>query len=393
MLAHPRQQSGDHGDADDRVGQLEQLPAVGIHRVTRRAVLARGVRDVRRDQVGGPLSDHVARHPAGHPAHLGELAGPEPEHGPPPEPGSPQRREQGGGLGHDAERGADPEQLHGGRRDRLRRLVQAKHHHVQAADDDDDQVVDDRCPHRCRESAPGIQDRRDEGAHPVEEDLRDEEVRPHHHEIVLGALDGGGIQVDQRPGGQRGHQRDREQRDHAQGEDPLRVGLAVVGIALGRLDQQRHHDAGEDAAQHQVVDGVRQRVGEVVVVGQRQGAERGHEDEGAQEPGDARGERPCRHAGAGPDQAGPLPAPVRRRWSGRPRRSGRRLSGAVPGGLGLARRRVLGGPGHSAPVGGRPGRQGCSRRGRAPVPRRPGGRGGPAERQRQRGLGRSRAAP
>ena len=174
----------------------------------------------------------------------------------------------------------------------------------------------------------------------------------------------------------------------------------MVRVARGRLDQQRHHDAGEDAAQHQVVDGVGQRVGVVVVVGQRPGAERGDEDEGAQEPGDARGERAYRHAGAGPDQAGPLPGGRRRRpW--RSRRTGRGVSGArVRGGLGflgrgLAGWRVVGGPGHPAPAGGRPWREGrsrCTGRGRARSPGRPGRRGGPAERQRQRGLGRSRAA-
>ena len=206
VLAHPGQQRRDHRDADDRVGQLEQLPGVGVRGITVPAGAAATFATIWATRLPTHVVMHVDRHPAGHPAHLGHLAGPEPERGPPPEPGRPQRREQRDGLRHDAERGADPEQLHGGAGIVDGVLVQAHRHHVEAADDDHDQVVDDRCPHRRREPAPGVQDRPDQRAHPVEEDLRDEEVGPHHHQVVLGAVDGGGVQVDQRPGGQRRHQ-------------------------------------------------------------------------------------------------------------------------------------------------------------------------------------------
>ena len=291
VLAHPGQQRGDHRDAHDRVRELEQLPGDGIRRVTIHAGRGRVGQDLD-DQVAGPLGDHVDRHPAGHPAHLGHLAGPEPERGPPPEPGRPQRRVQRHGLRDHAERGADPEQLDPGRGDGPRFLVRADRDEVERADGDHDQVVDDRRPHRRREPAPGVQDRPDQRAHPVEEDLGDEPVRPHHHQVVLGgevaarrAVDGARVQVHQRTGQQRGQHGDPQQGQRAQGKDPLRVGLAPVRVAPGRPDQQRYHHAGEDAAEHQVIDGVRQRVGVVVGVTERSDADRVHQDEGAQEAG------------------------------------------------------------------------------------------------------------
>jgi hypothetical protein len=78
------------------------------------------------------------------------------------------------------------------------------------------------------------------------------------------------VQVDQRARQQRGQHGDHQQGQRAEGEHPLRVRLAAVRVALGRPDQQRHHHAGEDAAEHQVVDGVRQRVGVVVRVAEVQ---------------------------------------------------------------------------------------------------------------------------
>ena len=322
VLAHPGQQRRDHRDADDRVRELEQLPGDGVRRVAVHSGRGRVGQDLD-DQVAGPLGDHVDRHPAGHPAHLGHLAGPEPERGPPPEPGRPQRREQRHGLRHHAQRGADAEQLHAPGRDGPRLLVQAHRHHVEPADHDDDQVVDHRGPHRRGEPAAGVQDRPDQRAHPVEEDLRDEQVGPHHHQVVLGgemaarrAVDGGRVQGDQRGRQQHGHHGDPQQGHRAQGEHPLRVGLAPVRVAPGRADQQRHHHAGEDAAEHQVVDRVRQRVGVVVRVAER---------------------RRCRPRTPGPGCAGSrCPArpgcrpPCRRRtgpgWS-----AGWRPAGGVPG--------------------------------------------------------------
>ena len=220
------------------------------------------------------------------------------------------------------------------------------------------------------------------------------------------AVDAARVQVHQRTGQQRGQHGNRQQGQRAQGEDPLRVGLAPVRVAPRRPDQQRYHHAGEDAAEHQIVDGVRQRVGVVVGVAERPDANRVHQDERAQEAGGPGGQGADRHAGAGPDQAGALgrgrpwgsgmpgarPAGRSRRSGGtwRPGRRGRegglrakRLDGGGPGWI---RRGVVAGPGDPAPSVRGAGLAG----GRRAV--RPGRRGRPLERERQRRLGRARAA-
>ncbi len=224
------------------------------------------------------------------------------------------------------------------------------------------------------------------------------------------AVDGGRVQVDQRPRQQRRHHGDHQQGHRAQGEHALRVRLAAVRVALGRPDQQRHHHAGEDAAEHQVVDGVRQRVRVVVRVAEPGEADRGDQDQGTQEPGAPGDQGADGHAGAGADQArlrgGALPG-----RPGRPRPSGR-ASRRAPGrtacpargtrGRAVSRLRVLrpqvlrrpvsGRPGHPAPAGWCVHRAGRGRWGKPGGSERPGGRSGPLQRQRQRRLGRARAA-
>ena len=204
----------------------------------------------------------------------------------------------------------------------------------------------------------------------------------------------------------------------------------MVRVAPGRPDQQGYHHAGEDAAEHQVVDGVRQRVGVVVRVAEVGDADRVRQHQGAQKSGAPRHQGANRHAGAGPDQAGSracaLPGPSGRADAGRrragpgpagPARAGRKVRRPVPGlrvpgpqvigGPGAGRRRAgrrragrpgPGLPGHAAPAGGRGRRArrvGGARlagRGEPGGPQRPGGWSGPAQGQRQRGLGRAGAA-
>ena len=98
--------------------------------------------------------------------------------------------------------------------------------------------------------------------------------------------------------------RHEQQADHAERVDALRVPLAPVRVLLGRADQHRHHDRGEHAAKHQVVDGVGQRVGRVVGVGGGVEAERVHEHERAQEPGRPGRQRAERHRLARPGEVG-----------------------------------------------------------------------------------------
>jgi hypothetical protein len=189
-----------------------------------------------------------------------------------------------------------------------------------ASSDDDHDVVDDRRPHVGAEPTPGVQDRAEQRVHPVEEDLRDEEVGEDHHEVVLGgarrprnAVDVPRVQVDQGSGKQRAKHGHHEQRDHPDGEDSLRVPLAPVRVFLGRPDEQRDHDRREDAAEHEVVHGVRQRVGVVVGVGEGVTAQGDDQHQRAQEPGSPGGDRAERHHPARPGQVrrrvvGPLRA-------------------------------------------------------------------------------------
>src|SRR5487761_1404771 len=74
--------------------------------------------------------------------------------------------------------------------------------------------------------------------------------------------------------------------------------VATSVIAPSGADQQRNDDAGQDAAEHQVVDDVRQRVGVVVGVAETAGADRVGEQERAQETGEPGGERAERHPAA-----------------------------------------------------------------------------------------------
>ena len=172
-------------------------------------------------------------------------------------------------------------------------------------------VVDDRSPHRRGEATAGVQDRARERADPVEEDLRQEEVGEDQRQVV-GSGARHAVPVDRGDGhGRRGRDdRHAAERQHAQGEHPLVVGLAAV-VALPRsLDQQRHDHAGQDPAEGQVVDRVRHRVGDVVSVAKVLGADRIEQHGGADKPRRARGDGADGHDAAGPGHAG---RPGRRR--------------------------------------------------------------------------------
>ena len=140
-------------------------------------------------------------------------------------------------------------------------------------------------------------------------------------------------------------------------------------------------------------------------------ADRGDQDQGAQEPGAPGDQGADGHAGAGADQAGPRARALPGR-PGRPRPCGRDLpAGHRPRGPAWCSRRsrrravsrlriprpevsgrpVTVRPGHAAPAGRRVHRALWTRRGKPRGPERPGGRGRPLERQRQRRLGRAGA--
>ena len=214
-------------------------------------------------------------------------------------------------------------------------------------------VVDDRGPHRRGEVTARVQDRAGQRAHPVEEDLRDEEVREDHHQVVLGAGDGVGVQVDQQARGQRGQHGEPEQRAVTRVNIRWSYASPPSRVPLGRADQQRDHDTGQDAAEHQVVDRVRQRVGVVVRVGDAGHAERIDEHQRAQETGD-RARPACRRPSPSWSGAGCRPQVRGRAGRGRRRPERRRLSAAAVSAAAAAgpRRR---GPRRGVPDPGRPG--------------------------------------
>ena len=125
--------------------------------------------------------------------------------------------------------------------------------------------------------------------------------------------------------------------DHGQAQQPLRVRLAAVGVAGPGPHQQRHHDAGQHAAEQQLVDHARQGVGEVVVVADRDRADGGADRRGPDEAGDPADDAADRHDGAVPRDR-PVAAAV-----GSASRRRRRGSGDRAGALGGRRRRALDG--------------------------------------------------
>jgi hypothetical protein len=90
-----------------------------------------------------------------------------------------------------------------------------------------------------------------------------------------------GVQVHDLGGEQHADDGDDGQRRAHDGEQSLRVRRALLLTALPGLHEQRDDDAGEHAAEQQVVEDVGDRVGDVVGVGEEV-AERGGDDNRAQ---------------------------------------------------------------------------------------------------------------
>ncbi len=120
---------------------------------------------------------------------------------------------------------------------------------------------------------------------------------------MLGCLGARVVQAGDRGRGERRDQRDPRERDGDQGEHPLVVLLAPVLVPLGGAHQQRHDHRGQDPADGEVVDGVRQRVGVVVRVPEFLYAERVDQHDAADQPANPGGQRAERHDAAGADEA------------------------------------------------------------------------------------------
>ena len=139
---------------------------------------------------------------------------------------------------------------------------------------DHDHVVEHRSESGHGERAFRVEDRRPQRRQPVEEDLRHEhdEQRNGQLDLLLGV--GGVLSDREEPDDQRGERRGHDRQcgqsqGHHRGQ---RVDRASVFV-LEAIDDDRHERGGEDTTEHQVVDDVRRRVGEVVRVGDDETAE------------------------------------------------------------------------------------------------------------------------
>ena len=154
----------------------------------------------------------------------------------------------------------------------------------------------------------------------VEEDLRQDQVRQRRDQVFVGGRRVAGHKLgEQRRGGDGEHGR-AGQEDRGQREQPLGVGLAAIPVLGTGLHQQRHDDAGQHAAEQQLVDHIRQRVGQVVGVSDRGRADRGAEDDRTHEASDATHHAAGGHDGAAAGDRRLFIGQRRRGYAGRSRR-------------------------------------------------------------------------
>ena len=167
-------------------------------------------------------------------------------------------------------------------------------------DPDHEEVVQDRCEHRQRESAPGVEHGGREGSEAVEQDLgRKHTEQGSGHRLLVGgrrALEAEAVEADD--GGGDGHeqhrhphQQDDGSRHHGGDGLPGLVLVPVAQVVDEDGDDERRHDPAED----EVVDDVRRGVGQVVAVGHAGESECVGEGHQPTEAGDAREERAHRH--------------------------------------------------------------------------------------------------
>ncbi len=219
-----------------------------------------------------------------------------------------QRRDQGQRLHDDPERGADAEEAdlavgHAGRG----RGAAVGHGQEDQAGHDHDQVVQDRGEHHRPEPAARVEDLAEHHVQPVEEDLRQEEAGERHRHLEVGVRvapgERGRVRTDDQRRGEHGRDRDDDQDDPDGGEQPVGERLAAVRVVAHRLDELRHEDRVERAAREQDVEDVRDRVGDVVRLGEDRRPDRPDQHDVADEAGEAGHDRPDRHDRAGPADA------------------------------------------------------------------------------------------
>ena len=139
-----------------------------------------------------------------------------------------------------------------------------------------DDVVHDRREHRCAEPPSGVQHLRQHRVDAVEEDLRKAEPRECRGQVeLLLAVPRGRVDPDDpRSGDDSDHGHD-EKHNADQGDEPIGVALAVVGVVLHVTDELGDEDRVEGTADDQDVHDVREGVAQIEHVGNSAGAKGG----------------------------------------------------------------------------------------------------------------------
>jgi len=227
-----------------------------------------------------------------------------------------QGRQQRDGLREDAERHADPHDGDLGVGDGAgAEQGRAGHDQEDQAGGDDHDVVQDRCPHRWSKAALGVEVGAHDRAEAVEQHLGQKEAGEQHGKGARGGVGAGrGVEVDDLRGEQHQQQRGPAETDQRGAEQPLGVNRALLLAVPRGPHHQRHDDAGEDAAEQQVVDDVRRGVGHVERVRDPQNSKDRREHRCPQEAGRPGCHRPHGHRPGGGEQghgAGSAAAPRR----------------------------------------------------------------------------------
>ena len=231
----------------------------------------------------------------------------------PPEPGAPHRGKHHRGLQHDAQRAADPDDEQLGRADRAA-VGGGGQHPVDRQRDEHDDVVQHRRPRRGPEHRPRVQDRPEQRAHAVEEDLGQQEVGEVGGERPVGlVLDVGLDEQGRREDGERCRPEEHHRRA---GEQLLGETVALVAVLLRGTHQHGDDHAGQDAAEQQLEDDVGQRVRDVERAADEPQTDGGGQREGAQEAGEAADQRRHGHAARGLDQRRVVAVVARRAGGG-----------------------------------------------------------------------------
>ncbi|CAM5742602.1 hypothetical protein MAUB1S_01565 [Mycolicibacterium aubagnense] len=191
------------------------------------------------------------------------------------------------GLGHDAERGADAEyqQLGVAHLDGIDREF-ARDKHIHAQRDDGHHVVEHRRPGRWPEDVAVVQDCHVDRGQPIEDDLRQKQIREGGGERLIHLR----VAAEHQPHQQRcrrdrQHRRHQQQRGGQRDQSPHECGATVGVVAFGP-GQHRHEDRGEGGLEHEGGHHVRQLVGDRERTGQCRTENRGEQHD-AQEAGDA----------------------------------------------------------------------------------------------------------